>query len=198
VARRRRFHQPGRVGGPTFCLSWGRGVTSRAAPPPTANIPSSSSTLPPINEAGECRGHGEGGQGRETGHGARAIDSSLATCHCTSRPLDLLPYPESRTPVLPSLATCPCTSRALDLLPYPESRTPVLPPLATCHCTSRPLDLLPYPVSRVPYAGSPATRHCTSRPLHLLPYPVSRVPYPGSPATCHCLRIPSGREARGR
>jgi hypothetical protein len=23
VARRRRFHQPGREGGPTFCSSWG-------------------------------------------------------------------------------------------------------------------------------------------------------------------------------
>ena len=40
---------------------------------------------PPINEAGESRGHCEGGQGRETGCPARALDLPLVICRCLLR-----------------------------------------------------------------------------------------------------------------
>jgi hypothetical protein len=49
-----------------------------------------SSQEPPINEAGECRGHCEGAKEgkRDAGLGARAVDSPLVTCHLplSSRP----------------------------------------------------------------------------------------------------------------
>ncbi len=47
-------------------------------PPRTTNIPSSSSTRPPINEVGECRGHCEGPR---TGNGMQGLGSRLATRH---------------------------------------------------------------------------------------------------------------------
>jgi hypothetical protein len=87
VDRDRRSHQPSRAGGPTFCLSWGSGVTSRAAPPPTMNIPSFSSKLPPINELGESRGHCEGAKDgkRDSGLSLSTRCFPLVTCHCLLR-----------------------------------------------------------------------------------------------------------------
>ncbi len=54
-----------------------RGLFPRGSPPPRNNIGSSSSPRPPIDEAGECRGHYEGAK-----NGTRGSCSRLVTCHC--------------------------------------------------------------------------------------------------------------------
>jgi hypothetical protein len=74
-------------------------------PPPTTNIPSSSSPLPPINEAGECRGHCEGAKDGKWDTGPCSRPSSLVTAFPVLWICSRIPDPESRAPVLQPLVT---------------------------------------------------------------------------------------------
>jgi len=58
-----------------------------SGPADNIEIPSSSSTLPPINEAGECRGHCEGAKDGKQGSGLSLSTRHfpLVTCHCLLR-----------------------------------------------------------------------------------------------------------------
>jgi hypothetical protein len=173
--------------------------------------------------SGGVSGALRGGQGRETGLGARPVDSPLATrhlslhflcpgfapvsripcpvprfsstCHCTSCALDLLPYPVSRVPYpgSPALVTALPEPWICSRIPYPVPRNPVLQPLVTALPEPWICSRIPYPESRTPVLQPLVTALPEPWICSRIPSPVTRFS-----STCHCLRVPSGREPRGR